>query len=145
MGTTQMTVWQVIDRLIQQVPLSKIKVEAVLTTRLTEIHRSVNTVFLEGGEVELANAIRISKIDLRLSTEPKDPGFLVLEVDGDCISLSNVRTHFSQLSITGAPRGRSMDEATTHSTQLPWGKLSFGFKERKPECLAYVALDPKKS
>ena len=144
MTTNLMTLWQAIDALVKQIPFSKLKVEAVLSARLDEVQRGTYTLFLEGGPSDLADAIRIAKIDLRLGFEPGDPGFLVLNVDGACVGIEQVRTQYSNVEITGMPRGRSFDEKTTHSVQLPWGKLSFGFKERKPECLASIIFNPSK-
>ena len=145
MTTRQMTLWQLIDALAQQVPFSKIKVETVLATDLHEIRRTNHTAFFQGGGVELAQACKVARIDLRLGTEPKDPGFLVLDIEGVCIRIEDLRERYNTLDLTETPRGRSLDESTTYSVVKPWGKLSFGFKERKPDCLAQVALDPDKN
>ena len=144
MATKQMTLWEAIDELVRQIPFSKLKVETVLATRLEEVRRNAYTTFFEGGPVTLAAAQRIDKVDLRLGSDAGDAGFLVLSIEGACLGLAQVRAHHGDLKVTGAPRGRSLEEATTHSVQLPWGKLSFGFKERNPECLASVVLSPRK-
>ncbi|QDQ84733.1 hypothetical protein [Paraburkholderia megapolitana] len=137
------TLWQAIDTLVAQLPFSKAKVETALGTPLREVDRNTYTVFLESADaVQLADNERIAKIDLRLGSEQAHPGLLSLDLEGGCINLDAVRAHYSNLKITDIPRGRSLDEATTHSAALPWGKLSFGFKERAPNCLAYVVLAP---
>jgi hypothetical protein len=141
---SMMSIWHAIDALARQVPFSKTKVEAALAVQLQEARRTSHTLFLEGGNVMLAEECRIAKVDLRLSEEANDPGFMVLDIDSACITLQQVRQHYPALEITQTPRGHSLDEATAHSAKLKWGKLSFGFKEREPECLAYVAFDPKK-
>jgi hypothetical protein len=64
-------------------------------------------------------------------------------LNGECISLDTVRSRYGNLKITDFPRGRSLDEATSYSTFPAWGKLSFGFTERNPDCLAYVVINPK--
>ncbi len=146
MTQSKMTLWQAIDALVNQIPFSKPKVESTLGAQLSEVRRNPYTVFLQNERtVVLAGGERINKIDLRLGTEEGDPGFLALDIDGDCIGIEAVRSHYGEVKITDVPRGRSLDEATTHSTVLPWGKLSFGFKERNPDCLAYVVLNPKKA
>ena len=144
MTNRQMTLWQAIDSLARQIPFSKVKVETVLSVRLDEVHRSTYTVFFEGGPSDLADARRIAKVDLRLGSDPGSLGFLVLNVDGACVGLEQIRSRYGSLELTDTPRGRSLDEVTSHSVQLPWGKLSFSFKVRNPECLASIAFKPRK-
>ena len=145
MTTKQMTLWQAIEVLAQQVPFTKAKVETVLSTPLHEKRRSTHTTFLEGDGVGFVDGAQVTKVDLRLGNAANDAGFMVLELDGACITLEQVRNHYSNLEITGTPRGHSLDEATSHSAFLSWGKLSFGFAERNRDCLAWIAFDPKKA
>ena len=144
MTNRQMTLWQAIDELAKQIPFSKLQVEAVLSVRLDEVDRNTSTVFMEGGPVDLADGRRIAQIDLRVGLDPGNFGFLVLNIDGACVGLEQVRSRYGNLEITGTPRGHSLDEMTSHSVQLPWGELSFGFKERNRKCLASIALNPRK-
>jgi hypothetical protein len=146
MMTSQMTLWQVIETLAKQVPFSKAKVESVLSIRLLESDERSNDVFqfFKGESIELMNGIAVSGVDLRIKREGPHPGFLVLGLQGSCIGLEEVRKYYSNLEITSTPRGGSLDEVTAHSTQQPWGRLSFGFKERKTECLASIVFDPRK-
>lgn len=145
MNPSTMTLWQVIDAQPQIIPFTQANVEMLFATTLSEKRRSTHTLFLEGGDVPLAQASRIAKIDLRLGFEAGDLGFMVLSLDGACISLDQVRRHFEDLQITEAPRGRSMDEETSYSVMMPWGKLSFGFAQRNPNCLASIVFNPQKS
>lgn len=149
MATEQITLWQAISILAQQVPFTKAKVETVLSTHLIEkpgdyFGKDVSQYF-KSVPVELDDGVLISNVDLRVKRTGEDPGFMVLEIEGACVTLKQVRSHYSTLTITGSPRGRSLDDATSHSTEFPWGKLSFGFAERNPECLAWIAFDPKKT
>lgn len=144
MTTKQMNLWQAIEVLAQQIPLTKAKVEALFSITLYEKRRSRHTTFLEGDGVDFSQGSQLTKFDLRLGNDANDPGFMVLSIGGACVTLEQVRNHYSALTITGSPRGRSLDDVTTHSTELPWGKLTFAFAERKPECLAWIAFDPKK-
>ncbi len=142
----KMTLWQAIDALAAQIPFSEAKVESVLGTRMSEVRRNAYTAFLQNERpVVLEGNRRIALVDLRLGMEAGDPGFMVLNLDGGCISLDAVRAHYRELRITDTPRGHSLDEVTSHSASLPWGELSFSFKERNPNCLSSVAFDPKKA
>lgn len=138
-----MDIWQLIGALTKDAQLSRGVVETLLGTRLTEKRRSTYTVFFEAGNVSLADGIVLDKIDFRQSTEQAAPGFLVLETRGTCIPLEQVKNHYQHLEITGIPRGHSLDEATSHTAVTGWGKISFGFAERNPNCLAWIAIEPK--
>ncbi|MCL2625299.1 MAG: hypothetical protein FWD46_00585 [Cystobacterineae bacterium] len=143
---TNMSLWQAIDTLSQQIPFSKQKVETALATPLSEVDNNSNKLFrfFKSPPIRLAEGIVISNVDLRIKREGSHPGFLVLEMDGACLTLEQIRERYSELQITQLPRGRSLEEETSHSQLLPWGKLSFGFKEKNPKCLASIAFEPKK-
>ncbi|MCC8397432.1 hypothetical protein LJ656_33250 [Paraburkholderia sp. MMS20-SJTR3] len=142
------TPWQTIDTLVEQIPFTKTKVENVVMTQLNVKDTSQspfpNTAFqfYMGGPIPLSNGMLISKVDLRIRHKPGHPGFLVLNLDVTCTELAEVRAHYSDLRVTDRPRGISLDEVTSYSTELQWGKLSFSFKERNPKCLSSVAFKP---
>ena len=140
-----MSLWQAIDSLAQQVPFGKEKIERILSINLHEKRRSANTIFLEGGEVSPGQGWHVARVDLRLGIEADDPGFLVLELDGACTTIEQVKARYSPLKITGVPTGRSPNEETSHSKEMTWGRLSFGFAERNPACLASVVFAPAKT
>jgi len=69
-----------------------------------------------GLELALAGLTTIVNIDLRLPRPTAaSAGMLLLHVAGECISLAQVRQQHHRLEITGTPRGRSIDEATTYT------------------------------
>lgn len=141
-----MTIWQTIAQLTQQISFSEEKVEEILATKLNRSAEQGNEYFwfYESGGIALQSGT-ILKVDLRIQREGNHPGFLVLNVSGDCITLPDVRLHYEKLQLTDSPRGRSLDEVTSYTATLPWGGLSFSFKERRPECLSSVAFQPKKA
>ena len=139
------TLWQAVELLTQQVPLTKEKVEKVLSTTLLERDRNEYVIFFRGKNIQLADQVIVQTVDLRVNHNRPTPGFLVLDIDGACISLEHVRTHYGNLKITGIPRGQSLEEATAHTSELAWGSMSFGFKERNPKCLSWIAFEPKTS
>ena len=139
------TLWQAIDALTHQLPFSKANVERLLSVRLSETKEGGNDVFqiYKSDPVTLPDGVVIENVDLRIRRVGPDPGFLVLDTGGRCIKIDDVRTHYASLSVTDRPRGRSLDEVTSYTASLPWGRLSFGFKERNRQCLASVAFDPR--
>jgi hypothetical protein len=144
MKSSDKTLWQILDELSHQLPFSKKRIETVLSTQLSESDKRGNDIFLfyMSPPVNLADGIVISNVDLRLKREGSHPGFLVLEIEGAHITGAQVRKHYDHLKITDFPRGRSPEEATVYSQDLPWGRLSFGFKERNRDCLASVSFHP---
>lgn len=143
-STQHMTLWELLDQLAQQAPFSREKIEKLLGTRLVETSNASNDFFqfyklpsplaLEGAALD--------DIDLRIKSAGGHPGFLVLQLAASKLTLAEVRRHYPELRITDAPRGRSPDEVTSHSAFLPWGKLSFSFPVRQPDCVSRIALDP---
>lgn len=145
MTTVQMTLWKAIDTLVQQAPWSKEKIEAALSTTLVEKEEPSNQSFrfYKSDRIALQDGVVISSVDWRIKIRGKHPGLLGIDLQGHCITLDEVRRHYPLLEITDAPRGRSMDEETVYTAMLPWGELSFGFKEKARNCLAGVGFKPK--
>lgn len=143
-----MTLWQTIDAVAQQIPFTRSKMESVLLTQLVEKDTSrvaiPNTAFqfYVGGPIKLADGVVIGNVDLRIRHRAGHPGFLVLQLNGECIDLGTVRKYYGSLKITDRPRGISPEEVTSYTTVLHWGELSFSFKERNPNCLSSVAFAP---
>jgi len=144
MTTKNMTLWQAIETLAQQIPFTKAKIEGFLSTVLTETDNTGNDVFqfYKSNRIELGDGVEISNVDLRIKRHGPHPGFMVLDINGTCIKLDQVRSHYGEMQITDMPRGHSLDEVTSYTAKRPWGELSFSFAERNPVCLASIAFDP---
>jgi len=141
MGIQHITLWQLIERLAAQPSLSPGKIQQVLPTNFSERLRYPNTLFYEGGSLHLADHITIEAIDLRVRLTDETQGMVLLDITGACVALEQVEVHYPDLVPTDVPRGRSLEEKTYWTTYPLWGKLSFGFKERNPNCLASVVID----
>lgn len=102
------------------------------------------TAFYSSEDVALTGKIKISHLDLRVSKDEKAaPAFLSFEVTGDCITLDDVKEHYSNLRLTDYPRGESPEEKTYYTTgNNPYGQyISFGFTAKEQQCLSQVVLD----
>ncbi|MBB5509467.1 hypothetical protein [Paraburkholderia atlantica] len=150
MTQPDMTLWQTIDSLVQQIPFTKEKVESVLATHLVGRDTSGDSIentafqFYVGGPAKMADGVVVGNVDLRVRHTGGHPGFLALgKLSGECVTLAVVRAHYSNLKVTDSPRGQSLDETTAYSAFLPWGTLSFAFAERNRDCLEGVSFDPK--
>lgn len=139
----RLTLWQAIDALAGQAPFSRRNVEAALSLPLREYVAPSNPLFdfFEGAGLHLRDGLRVSNVDLRVKKADPRIGLLVLDLEGSCVRIADVRAHHGPLELSGAPRGHSLEEATSFSSTRPWGELSFNFKERNPDCLAYVVFN----
>ncbi|MDM0110636.1 hypothetical protein QTI66_00665 [Variovorax sp. J22R133] len=144
MGHKKPGLWEMVRSLSSEAPFTREKVQTAISVELLEAESNGGPFrFYRAGPIQLDEGVVLSKVDLRIKRTGVHPGFLVLEVGGACLPLAKVREQYGTMHVTGAPRGRSPDDATTYSSPEPWGHLSFGFRERSPDCLAYIAFEPK--
>jgi hypothetical protein len=72
---------------------------------------------------------------------------LILSLEDDTIlfTLNRIKKTWAdiQLDPSTFPRGQSWDEKRHYRMKRPWGQISFGFKERRPNCLASITFIPK--
>lgn len=142
-----LSVWQLIED-IQTTAFTLPNVEKLLGQSLVEQTQQSNVSFqfFAGRQLALAGNVNIVDIDLRLPRKttgnPANPGMLALHLGGECITLKQVNQQFSDLAITDIPRGESPEEATTFTANTAWGGVSFGFQEKKPDCVGYLVFNP---
>lgn len=91
--------------------------------------------------MHLKGEVEIESIELRVGKDKANSRLMVLKLAGNCIRKADVLGRNDDLAMTDHPRGRSLDEETSYSVEKPWGKLSFGFAERSPDCLRSVVFD----
>lgn len=138
------SLWQLVERLANSHPLTLEKAELALGQPLIEKGEQSNPFYTSytGKPIALNNSLSIHDIELRLNNDPSRPNtsVLVFYVQGTCINLQTLEQHYPKLAITDTPRGRSENEATTHTSQQSWGQLHFGFQVKNPSCLGYVSF-----
>ena len=142
MTTTQSNLWDMIKSISRKTPFSLREIESILATSLGKYEEPSNDAFdfFQGSGVCLDDGIELTKISLRLSQANPATGILLFEIAGPCIRIDEVRAYYPLINVSETPRGRSLDEATVFSTTQSWSRVSFGFRERKPECLSFVVL-----
>jgi hypothetical protein len=94
-----------------------------------------------------AEAVPLGAVTVSLDLRVPVPGggatagpLLNVRVVNGCPPRAGVEARYGPLTPTGMPRGHSRDELFSFSREEPWGRLSFGFAERAPDCLASVTL-----
>lgn len=133
--------WTLVDDLPTRMPLKRDKLQTLLGVALREKESNAYTDMYEGGPVYLKGEVEIESIDLRVSKDQANSRLMVLNLAGSCVRKADVLGRNPDLAITDHPRGRSLDEKTSYSLEKSWGKLSFGFAERSPDCLRSVVFD----
>lgn len=146
MQVHRMSLWEAIATLAPHGAFERTRVEAALGTTLSTTADGANDYFdlYRSTPVPLAAGVIVANVDLRIAREGSHPGFMVLDIAGTCVTLAQVRSHYGQLRISAVPRGRSVHDTTSHTSDRPWGTLSFSFAGRHPDCLASIAFDPVK-
>lgn len=142
MPTPAMNLWQIIHALTSNSFMSKESVEQALSIKFQEQPHPSNDayVFYEAHNLALSGGSVVSQINASRKKADAMIGAIGLDIGGSCITREAVRSRYANLKLTGAPRGRSLEESTAFSATMDWGTISFGFKEKNPECLSNVAL-----
>lgn len=99
--------------------------------------------FYHADDVRLADDMRITGIDLRVSKERDGMAPLLnFSPSGLCITLDAVKKHYPELVLTDYPRGRSGNEVTSYTApeDMNGQKASFSFSVNKPDCLDSVVI-----
>lgn len=139
-----LNLWETIAATERQAPFSASGVEMALQVPLELYTDRSNELFAfyRAPVLTLRDGVVVSKVDLRVRKGTPKPGLLVLDTSGTCVSLANVQARFSPLEIVGTPRGHSLSEQTVWAASRTWGRLSFGYTEQNPGCLATVIFTP---
>jgi len=141
------SIWHLIDNIQTQPSLTLGHIEKKLAQSLAQETQHSNEYFefYKGQTIQLAGETTVTQIDLRLPRQAaRSPGMLLMRLEGDCITMPQLKQQYENLQVTDIPRGKSMEEATTYTATTPWGEIDFGFQVKKPDCLAYVILKPAK-
>lgn len=142
MNGKQMSLWELVAGLEQQMPVTISRVEALIASKFALVKEGPPYVTLEAPGFPLADGLAVTqaRMMLRPSLQFEDNSGMSLELEGACISLPQVRERFGELRLIQAPRGRSLDETEAWAVERPWGHLVFAFQQRRPDCLFRVSL-----
>lgn len=138
-----------IDRIVGQVDRAKaidrVTVEKITGTKLSQSAENNNYLTYQSNNVQ-ADTLKLS-VELREPNRNGDPtngSLLILRILSGCPARSVVEARYTPWTISNVPRGGSLDEETSWSRRETWGKLSFGFAERSPDCLSTIVFDANK-
>jgi hypothetical protein len=141
MDIQSFNLWQLLEALGDQPSLAPDRSSRSVAVDFVENKRNRYFAFHQGGQLRLAEQVEIKSVQLRTSLADDRNGLVILELAGACLPIDEVRAHYPEVKISAAPQGHSLDERTSYSTQQPWGRLSFEFKQRNQKCVAAVVID----
>jgi hypothetical protein len=141
--STQMKLEELLQRLEQERPWTLAKIESVLGVRsVVDQANEYWTHYSALGPLELGEGVVVEKLDFGLNNTTRElPRFIVYLTDSSsCIPRQRIVQSYPDIQVDydNMPRGRSLDELTHYVTKRTWGELSFGFKERRPDCLSSI-------
>ena len=147
--SAQMKLEELLQRLEQERPWTPTKIEAVLGAKPVRDNTSNEYwTFYSIGPVDLEEGLIIERLHFGLKGAAQTiAGFTVYFSDrSSCITRHRIIESYPdiQKDFQNMPRGHSLDEKVYYYTKRTWGTLAFGFKERRPECLASVVFRPIK-
>jgi hypothetical protein len=140
--STHMKLEELLQRLEQERPWTPAKIESVLG--VTPVLYEANEYWTKylAGPVELEEGVTVEKLRFSLKNATQAvPRFTVyLSDDSSCVTRQRITSTYPdiQMDYQNIPRGRSLDEQIYYDAKRAWGELSFGFKERRPDCLSSI-------
>lgn len=146
---------ELIQKLEEANPWSLEKVGPIFDSKFTEIPfpypasmGKPTFVSYEAKSITFEKGLIVNKVELRLSVPENELIRLIVNLseDSSCITLNRIENTFPSIkpSPFGGPRGRSLDEEMNFWAERPWGHISFGFKERRKDCLSSIIFIPTK-
>ena len=141
-----MTIWALIEKIGSSPSFKKEQIEHLLNAKLSIGSQNDYYTFWEGkSALSLAGDAKITSVDLGLSNPDGEAhAMLTIKTAGACITRHETQAHFPSMQVTGAPRGRSLDDETTFTGHATWGNVTLGFAERNRDCLSSVGFEIKK-
>lgn len=136
------TLWELIERIGDAMPLSKAGFERALGVRLQLADRTESAIRWTAPEAPAIAGAGISAATLLLgpSGEFDASSAAALELGDDCVDIAQARLRYPSLKIIQAPRGRSTQETTVFEARHGRGRLQFAVQESKAACIVRVSF-----
>ncbi|MGC6327880.1 hypothetical protein [Rhizorhabdus sp. FW153] len=134
-------IFELIDKITSEPVVSYDTVERNMGIHLNLASEGVFNNY-EAEDYHISGSI-LEKIEYRqpvVGSGASRGSILSIRIGGECVDRKEVILRYSDLAITDVPKGHSLDEQTYYSAAKPWGKISFGFSERVPDCLRTIVI-----
>ncbi|MGL4861074.1 MAG: hypothetical protein ACRC5A_15360 [Enterobacteriaceae bacterium] len=139
----QHSIWSLITHLSSALSDPSWKPEQLLSVPLILQNENEYYTIYESEGFPLTDEVSVEKTHLRRKGAPDYEMILfIINLAGKGITLQEIKQHYPKLSITDIPRGRSIYEVTSYSSEPDQhGRvISFNFEERSPEQLKSVVI-----
>jgi hypothetical protein len=124
------------------------KVEEVLGTKFVVTKQSSITTYYRSGQIIFEEGLIIEQVSFRVDIDTKEMFRLILDIsdNASCFTRERLKKTYPdlQLNLSNPPRGDSLNEETSYNTKRPWGRIAFGFKLKRPDCLSGIIFIPAK-
>lgn len=141
-ATQETTLWDLIGRLGQAMPLSKAAFEQAIGAQMQLKSQTEHALQWVSPPLALSGGVSLSLATLLLGPDGSfdQTSAASLEIAGPCIRIDEAKQRFPGLAITQPPRGRSVEETTVYEARQPWGRVSFAVKAAQSDCVVRVAF-----
>jgi hypothetical protein len=138
-----MNLEELVQNLSEAHPWTLEGVSGVLGQQFVEVSHTSATTSYEASLFSYEEGLLIESVELRQKTKTADTVRLILELGDEsaCFTLDRIKKTYPKLVITGTPNG-APGSKTHFSAETSWGRVSFGFREKRRECLASVTFIP---
>lgn len=142
MPDSESALWEKLDNLGSQMPLTKEKFEASLGTSTFLLKRDAYITIWRGEPVLLTGDLGIVSSEIKLRSDGTfSGGSAGFDLAGKCITLQQIENHYGRLTLFDTPRGHSFMDETTYRSHQSWGNYYFSFRVIARDCLASITLD----
>jgi hypothetical protein len=145
---TNMKLEELVQKLDAASPWPVEKAEEVLGVKLTASPLSNAFISYEVGQLIFEEGLVIEEVELRVKIVTKETIRLILNLsdNASCFTRERLKKTYPnlQLDLSNPPRRDSPDAKTYYDTKRSWGHIAFGFKVKRPDCLAGITFIPTK-
>ena len=140
----KMKLEELIQKLDAANPWTTEKVETALESKLIETVSTKTFVSYMMGQHLYEEGLIIEEVELRLRIGTNKMIRLIVDLSdsASCFTLDRVKEIFPDNPLSG-PGGYTLAGVTYYRTKRSWGQFSFGFNDRRPNCLASIILIPE--
>jgi hypothetical protein len=147
-GSMNMKLEELVQKLDDANPWPVEKIEEVLGTKLVVTEQSSVTTYYESGQLIFEEGLIIEQVDFRVHLNTKEMFRLILDIsdNASCFTRERLKKTYPdiELDLSNPPRGDSPNEEISYNTKRPWGRIAFGFKLKRPDCLSGIIFIPAK-
>jgi outer membrane murein-binding lipoprotein Lpp len=142
-GAAALTLWQAIDSLSKQVPLTKEKIESALSVQMND-KEGYDTQYFKyffGDNLILADSVVISAIRHgSRKSNPAESWIALNGITGACFTQNQIEDRYGILEVVDLPVPDSSRFRFVYERRTSWGWMTFSFHAHPPYCLISASL-----